>query len=102
MAYGDNASHTWMDRLGETIDLHGIQRPEVEVVYKDLTITTQALVGSAGVPTVISPVVHLFKVRGAGHKGAGGVWRGRPGQHAGGSRPRRRSTRSDVPGALEG
>ncbi len=46
----------------EKLDLYGVDSPEVTVVYKDLTVTTRALIGGAGISTVVSPVVSFCKV----------------------------------------
>ncbi len=52
-----------MDRLGEKLEAYGIQPPSVEVVYQGLNVETDASVGSASIPTLISPIIGLVKVR---------------------------------------
>lgn len=42
----------------------GVSLPEVQIGYS-LTVRTEALVGAAATPTVVSPIINLAKVGGA-------------------------------------
>lgn len=60
--FGDRGGgRTFMDKLREKIEVYGIERPEVEVMYRGLTVKTEALVGSASIPTVLSPYLWVAK-----------------------------------------
>lgn len=52
----------WLQLWRRKLDEYGIEMPAVEIVYKGLTVKTEALVGAAGIPTVISPMISLGKV----------------------------------------
>jgi hypothetical protein len=56
-------------------------------VYRGLSVDTQALIGTASVPTVVSPLLWLAKVCGRSHDGLRGfrVWvQGSRGERDGG------------------
>lgn len=61
LEFNDSAG-TFLDKLGARVEDLGVELPSVQIEYRDLNVTTTALIGSAGIPTVISPIQYHFKV----------------------------------------
>lgn len=56
---GKDAS--FIKRLRERLDEYSVKLPSVTIEYRDLTVKTDALVGSAGIPTVVSTILAKVK-----------------------------------------
>lgn len=58
---GSGPEEDYLARLNRLITKYKIQTPKIQVEYRELNISTQALVGSAAVPTVGSSFINLAK-----------------------------------------
>jgi hypothetical protein len=45
---------SFLQQLRQRLDFYGIKLPSVLIEYRDLTLKTDALVGSAGIPTLLN------------------------------------------------
>ncbi len=52
-------------RVAKLLEIAGVEQPQASVEWHDLTVSTRAVVGSAGVSTVGNTVPNLLKVRAA-------------------------------------
>ncbi|GAX73712.1 hypothetical protein CEUSTIGMA_g1165.t1 [Chlamydomonas eustigma] len=58
---GSSPVEDFLAHITRLVDKYKIQMPKIQVEYRDLNITTQALVGSAAVPTVGDSFVNLAR-----------------------------------------
>jgi hypothetical protein len=64
LSVGDKPGHDFFRLLAQKLEEYQVPMPTVQIEYKNLTVKTQAMVGSAGIPTAGNFGPQLLKVRG--------------------------------------
>jgi hypothetical protein len=59
---GDKPGHDFFRLLAQKLEEYQVPMPTVQIEYKNLTVKTQAMVGSAGIPTAGNFGPQLLKV----------------------------------------
>jgi len=59
-----SSGHELLGRIHAKLAEHGIELPTIQVEFRNVRVTTGALFGSAGIPTVGSIPLSILKVRG--------------------------------------
>lgn len=62
LSVGDKPGHDFFRLLAQKLEEYQVPMPTVQIEYKNLTVKTQAMVGSAGIPTAGNFGPQLLKV----------------------------------------
>lgn len=63
VARGEGGIEVFFKKLNSYLDSMGVNRPTLAVRYKNLTVEADALVGSAGLPTLANTFRSVLLVR---------------------------------------
>lgn len=63
LSVGQRPGRDFFQRLASKLEEYSVATPTVQIEYRNLTVRTQAMVGSAGIPTVGSFGPRLIKVK---------------------------------------
>lgn len=61
-AIGEGTEDNYLTVLSKKLKAHNVKVPSVVIEYTGLSVETQALIGSAGIPTVGNQFLNLIKV----------------------------------------